>query len=82
MADSPKRDPHAGPVPESAWKAEAIARERGRVEMFNAIRPGGLDEWTMDVRQYQLMREHILETIDAFADEDGSVPLKVVVTAA
>ena len=50
--------------------------------MFNAIRPGGLDEWTMDVRQYQLMREHILETIDAFADEDDSVPLKVVVTAA
>lgn len=50
--------------------------------MFNAIRPGGLDEWTMDVHQYELMREHILETIDAFADEDGSAPRKVVVTAA
>ena len=50
--------------------------------MFNATRPDGLDRWTMDVRQYELMREHILEMIDAFADEDGSIPLKVVVTAA
>jgi hypothetical protein len=77
-----KRDPHAGPVPRSAWEADARARERGRVEMFNATRPGGLDKWTMDVRQYELMRAHSLETIDAFADEDGSVPLRAVVTAA
>jgi Family of unknown function (DUF6958) len=49
--------------------------------MFNASRPGGLDRWTMDVRQHELMRNHILETIDAFAD-DGTVPLKTVVTAA
>ena len=82
MTSRPKRDAHAGPVPDSAWEADAIARERGRVEMFNAVRPGGLDGWTMDLRQYELMREHILETIDALADEDGSVPLKAVVTAA
>lgn len=77
-----KRDPHAGPVPDSAWEADVRARARGRVEIFNATRPGGLDKWTMDVRQYELMREHILETIDAFGDEDGSVPLKTIVTAA
>ena len=49
--------------------------------MFNASRPVGLDKWTMDVCQYELMHNHILETIDAFAD-DGTVPLKTVVTAA
>ena len=36
----------------------------------------------MDVRQCELMRSHILESIDAFADEEGCVALKVVVTAA
>ena len=35
-----ERDPHAGPVPEAAWAADAEARrERGRVEIFNATRP-------------------------------------------
>lgn len=54
------RDRHAGPVPASAWAADDLARRRGRVEMFNASRPGGLDGWTMDETQYRLMREHIL----------------------
>ena len=77
-----KRDPHCGPVPEEAWDADAEARARGRVEVFNATRPGGLDRWTMDLRQYELMRTHILDTIDDLAGEDGSVPLKAVVEAA
>ena len=76
------RDEHCGPVPDEAWAADRLARQRGRVEMFNVIRPGGLDRWTMDEGQYELMRAHILEMIDAFAEEDGSIPLKVVVTAA
>jgi hypothetical protein len=76
------RDEHCGPVPDEAWAADHLARERGRVEIFNATRPGGLDRWTMDERQYELMRAHILKMIDAFAAEDGSIPLKVVVTAA
>ncbi len=33
--------PHFGPVPAGAWEADAEARARGRVEMFNATRPGG-----------------------------------------
>lgn len=77
-----KRDPHAGPVPDSAWEADARARERGRVEIFNATRPGGMDKWTMDIRQYELMRQHILGTINAFGDDGGPVPLQMVVTAA
>jgi hypothetical protein len=32
-------DPHFGPVPAGAWEADADARARGRVEMFNATRP-------------------------------------------
>lgn len=71
------RDPHSGPVPESAWAADEEARRRGRVQMFNATRPGGLDGWTMDAEQYALMREHILETVD-----DDGVLLKDVVAAA
>lgn len=79
---SVKRDPHFGPVPESAWAADAEARERGRVMIFNAARPGGIDNWTMDERQYELMRKHILGLIDDDGDEDGGIALKAVVTAA
>ena len=76
------RDPHSGPVPESAWHADSIARRRGRVEMFNATRPGGLDGWTMDLDQYELLRAHILDMIDDHADADGSVALRDVVATA
>jgi len=76
------RDPHSGPVPDEAWSADAAARERGRVEIFNATRPGGMDRWTMDVRQYDLMRCHILSMIDDESEDDGTVLLKDVVAAA
>ena len=76
-----ERDAHRGPVSERAWHADAIARERGRVEIFNATRPDGLDGWTMDLRQYELMRDHILAMVDA-AGDGGAVLLKDVVAAA
>jgi hypothetical protein len=75
------RDPHCGPVPEAAWAADGAARARGRVEILNATRPGGMDGWTMDLRQYEALRAHVLDTIDALAGADGSVPLKDVVAA-
>ncbi|PVZ06831.1 DUF6958 family protein [Actinomycetospora cinnamomea] len=78
----PHSNPHSGPVSERAWHADAIARERGRVEIFNATRPDGLDGWTMDRAQYELMRAHILEMIDDEAGEDGSIALRDVVRAA
>jgi hypothetical protein len=78
----PARDPHGGPVPAEAWAADAEARARGRVEVFNATRPGGLDGWTMDLAQYEAMRAHVLDTIDDLAGPDGSVALKDVVAAA
>jgi hypothetical protein len=71
------RDPHSGPVPDSAWAADEEARARGRVQMFNATRPGGLDGWTMDAEQYALMRAHILEMVD-----DDGVLLSDLVAAA
>lgn len=77
-----KRDPHAGPLPPEAWHADEIARARGRVQMFNATRPAGLDGWTMDVEQYALMRAHILAMLDEEADPDGTIPLTRVVQAA
>jgi hypothetical protein len=76
------RDPHSGPVPESAWHADAVARRCGRVEIFNATPPGGLDGCTMDLEQYQLMRSHILDMVDDHADADGSITLRDVVAAA
>ncbi|HSK57626.1 MAG TPA: hypothetical protein VK935_01110 [Actinomycetospora sp.] len=76
------RDRHSGPVPDQAWHADAIARERGRVEMFNATRPGGLDGWTMDRRQYELMRTHILDMVDGIGDPDSGIALREVVEAA
>ena len=77
-----RRDKHAGPVPDEAWAADAEARLRGRVEIFNADRPGGMDGWTMDERQYELMKAHILEMIDDESDVDGTILLKEVVAAA
>ena len=73
---------HSGPVPQSAWAADAEARKRGRVEMFNASRPGGLDRWTMDVEQYELMRAHILQMLEEEADPDGTILLGDLVAAA
>lgn len=73
---------HSGPVPASAWEADAAARQRGRVEMFNASRPGGLDRWTMAIEQYELMRTHILTMLDEEAGEDGTVLLGDLVAVA
>lgn len=69
-------------VPPSAWDADREARARGRVQMFNVGRPGGLDGWTIQLEQWELLRSHILETIDALADADGTVSLQAVVETA
>ncbi len=80
MAKQP--NPYAGPVSDNALAADAEARRRGRVMMFNATRPDGMDGWTMDIRQYELMREHILDMVTNDADADGTILLKEVVFAA
>lgn len=74
-------DPHSGPVPDSAWHADELARSRGRVEIFNATRPGGLDGWTMDLQQYELVRAHILDVLSRPTRPDGTVLLKDLVTS-
>jgi hypothetical protein len=56
-------------LPPEAWEADADARARGRVAMFNLGRPHGLDGWTMDLRQYEAVREVILRTLDALGGE-------------
>ncbi len=67
-------------MPDAAWAKDADTRRTtGRVEIFNATRPGGLDGWTMDAAQYQAVHDLILDTIDQDADEDGSVRLQHVV---
>lgn len=50
--------------------------------MFNSTRPDGLDGWTIELEQYDLLKAVILESIDAFAADDGSVPLKILVEEA
>lgn len=75
------KDPHSAPIPDSAWLADDLARERGRVEIFNATRPGGLDGWTMDLKQYELVRAHILEVLASPSRADGTVLLKDVVAS-
>jgi hypothetical protein len=78
-----ERDEHAGPVPDTAWHADEARRAmNGRVEIFNATRPGGLDGWTMDQDQYQAVHDLILEMIDDHADDDGTIRLQTVVDAA
>lgn len=70
----------AAEVPPEAWAADEAARARGRVQMFNAGRPGGLDGWTMDLTQYDLMRHHVLDML-AEAGPDGVLPKDVVAAA-
>jgi len=78
-----ERTPYAGPVSPAAWAADDAARRRGRVAIFNATRPDGLDGgWTMDEQIYELMRAHILAMIDEEADPDGTIALKQVVEEA
>lgn len=80
---SASRSPYAGPVSDVALAADAEARKRGRVAIFNATREHGLDGgWTMDEKIWELMRQHILEMIDTAADDEGAIPLKVVVDEA
>ena len=82
MADI-ERDEHAGPVPDAAREAAAASRaDTGRVQIFNATRPGGLDGWTMDQDQYQAVHDLVLEMIDDHADDDGTIRLQAVVDAA
>lgn len=48
------RDPHSGPVSETALAADAAARVCGRVAVGNAHRADGLDGgWTMDERVWR-----------------------------
>ncbi|MEC5185996.1 hypothetical protein RCH12_003475 [Cryobacterium sp. MP_3.1] len=58
-------DPHSQRVSARAIEEDERARERGRVQMFNATRPDGLDGWTIALEQYELLVEVILGTIDA-----------------
>lgn len=76
------RDPHAGPVPAAALRADAATRTSGRVQMLNASQPGGLDGWTLDLPRYELLREVLFDTIDDLADDDGAVALPVIVERA
>jgi hypothetical protein len=77
------RTPYAGPVSAAAWAADDAARRKGRVAIFNATRPDGLDGgWTMDAQIYELLRAHILEMIDKESDPDGTIALKRVVDEA
>lgn len=62
---------------------EADVRERvaaswakGRALILNANKPGYSEAFTISSEQYVLLRDAILEAIDAFADERGEVPLK------
>ena len=75
------RDPHSGPVPDSAWERGTPRPDepRAAVEIFNATRPGGLDGWTMDADQYQAVHDLILDIIDDDADPDGTIRLQHVV---
>ena len=73
---------YLGPVSDRAWQADALSREIGRVQMFNATRPDGLDGWTITLEQYELLVAVFVGTIDHFATEDGSVALQLIVDEA
>ena len=70
------------PVSAKAWAEDKLTRQRGRVQIFNSTRPYGMDGWTMDLKQYNCMRAHILQCIKKNSDSDGTVALQLVVNLA
>lgn len=69
-------------VPPEAFEQDLVDRGRGRVRMLNGALEGGMEDWTMAVEQYEPVRQLILEVIEDFADEDGTVLLKDIVAVA
>jgi len=73
---------HRGPVSADAWQADSNARLGGRVQIFNASRPAGLDGWTMSVERYEVLRNHVLASIDAEPYTETGVALGEVIQSA
>ena len=69
-------------VPPAAFHADAEARQRGRVRMLNGGLEGGMEDWTMPLEQWQLVRATIREALEDLADDDGTVALQAVVAFA
>jgi hypothetical protein len=67
-------------VPQSALDTDRQDRLRGRVRMLNGALEGGMESWTLPLKQWQLVRDVILEVVDD-ADPDEGVLLKAVVEA-
>ena len=44
--------------------------------MLNGSLEGGMEDWTLDLEQYELVRDLIVASIEDFADEDGTIALK------
>ena len=63
-------------MPAEAFDQDAQDRERGRVRMLNGSLKGGMEDWTMSLAQYEPVRELILEIIENYADDDGTVLLR------
>lgn len=66
-------------VPSSALDADRLARQKGRVRMLNGALEGGMEDWTLPLEQWMLVRKSIHEAIDMLAEEDGTVALKDIV---
>ena len=67
-------------VPESAFEVDRQDRLRGRVRMLNGALEGGMEDWTLPVDQWELVRDVILEVLDDADDEDGVLLKSVVAT--
>lgn len=66
-------------VPEDAFHADDLARQRGRVRMLNGALEGGMEDWTLPLEQWLLVRQAIHDALDQLADREGSAALKDVV---
>ncbi len=50
--------------------------------MLNGSLEGGMEDWTLDLEQYELVRNLILTSIEEFADDDGTIALKAIIDIA
>ncbi|WP_432542555.1 DUF6958 family protein [Kineococcus sp. SYSU DK002] len=68
-------------VPASAWATDEQDRSRGRVRVLNGSLEGGMEDWTLPLEQWELVRDVILDVVDD-ADPDRGALLKTVVATA
>ncbi|MEZ0166107.1 hypothetical protein AB2L27_15215 [Kineococcus sp. LSe6-4] len=77
-----RRRPDGGwEITDQAWATDEQDRARRRVRMLNGALVGGMEDWTLPVQQWELVRDVVLDVVDDADPEHGALLKTVVATA-